>query len=584
MDRVTIYPGAIPLETDLLGTNKNVMIALSKLSAAMLGTGTVANGFAVAPTGPASLQVVAAPGEIYNLQNVDGTAYSSIAADTTHQVVKQGIALDATTLSCPAPTTSGQSINYLVEVAYQDLDANPVVLPYYNASNPSQAYSGPGNNGVAQNTARRGTAAIQVKAGASATTGSQVTPSPDAGYIGLYVVTVAFGQTTITAGSINQYSGAPLLPSGLLQAIQTAATTGATDIGAANAYAANFTPAITQLSDKMVLCIKATNANTTASTFTPAPGVIAAAPIVGGNHAALQGGEIVPTGDVWLQWNSSVGAGSWILIDSTGGAMQVAPGTKSQHAAQIQQVGHGQCRLGIVNATSIKLSPCNGNNLVIAGVPRQIPAAGVTLTNGGMGINTLYYIYAYWTGSAIALEFSATGHSVDATTGIEIKTGDASRTLVGMVYVNGSAQFADGPAARLVASYFNRRTVGGNVTSSGVLSFSGTSNSEISTGVRILFLNWDNEAVDVKATGQYTNNTATQSVTIQAYVDAAPYGNISASYIPANGVGMAYASSNSLTPAGAYLTEGFHTASIYGSVTANTGSSTQLAHSIVTRI
>jgi hypothetical protein len=211
MDRVTIYPGAIPLETDLLSTNKNVMIALSKLSAAMLGTGTIANGFAVTPTGPASLQVVAAPGEIYSLQNVDGTAYSSLAADTAHQIVKQGVVLDPTTLSCAAPTTSGQSINYLVEVAYQDLEAIPVVLPYYNATNPSQAYSGPGNNGVAQYTQRKGAALVQVKAGASATTGSQVTPAPDVGYVGLYVVTVAFGQTTITSGNISQAASAPLI-------------------------------------------------------------------------------------------------------------------------------------------------------------------------------------------------------------------------------------------------------------------------------------------------------------------------------------------------------------------------------------
>lgn len=338
MDRVTIYPGAIPLETDLLGTNKNVMVALSKLSAAMLGTGTIANGFVVTPTGPASLQVVAAPGEIYSLQNVDGTAYSSIAADTTHQIVKQGILLDSSTLSCPAPTTSGQSINYLIEVAYQDLDSNPVVLPYYNASNPSQAYSGPANSGVAQNTSRKGVAVIQVKAGASAATGSQVTPAPDAGYIGLYVVTVAFGQTTITSGNISQYSGAPMLPSGLLQAMQNGATTGATDIGIANAYAANFTPAITALTDKMIVCIKAANANTTASTFTPAPGVIAPAPIVGGAHAALQGGEIIATGDLWLQWNNSVGAGSWILIDGTGGAVQVPNGSQSRHAVAIGQL------------------------------------------------------------------------------------------------------------------------------------------------------------------------------------------------------------------------------------------------------
>jgi hypothetical protein len=270
------------------------------------------------------------------------------------------------------------------------------------------------------------------------------------------------------------------------------------------------------------------------------------------------------------------------------GSITPVKGVQNQVLSAIKNViaktGHGQCRLGIVSATSIKLSPCDGNNLIINGVPRQIPAAGVTLSNAGMGTNALYYIYAAWTGSAIGLEFDTVGHSIDAVTGVEVKTGDATRTLVGMVYVNGSAQFGDGPAARLVASWFNRRSVGGNVTSSGTLSFSTVSNTEISTGVRILFLNWANEAVDVKVTGQYTNTTATQSVSIQSYVDASPYGNVCASYIPANGVGMAYVTANSLTPAGAYLAEGFHTASVYGAVTANTGSSNQLAHSIVTRI
>ena len=83
MDRQIVYPGAIPLETDLLNTNKNAMIGLSKLAAAILGTSTFLNGLACTPTGPASLQVYVAPGEIYSLQNIDGTAYSSIAADTT---------------------------------------------------------------------------------------------------------------------------------------------------------------------------------------------------------------------------------------------------------------------------------------------------------------------------------------------------------------------------------------------------------------------------------------------------------------------------------------------------------------------
>jgi|SRR5450830_29314 len=211
MDRQIIYPGQIPLETDLLNTNKNVMIGMAKLAAAILGITTQVNGLACVPNSPAALNVIVNPGEIYSLQNIDGTAYSSLAADTTHTILKQGILLDAVTLAAPAPATAGQSINYLVQAAYLDSDSSPVVLPYYNASNPSQAYSGPANAGTTNNTIRKGLCNVTIKAGIAASTGSQTTPAPDAGYVGLYSVTVANGQTSIVAGNIAALSTAPIM-------------------------------------------------------------------------------------------------------------------------------------------------------------------------------------------------------------------------------------------------------------------------------------------------------------------------------------------------------------------------------------
>lgn len=211
MKRQIIYPGQIPLETDLLGAQKNTMIALSKLTAAIIGTATQVNGLACAPNSPAALNVVIAPGEIYSLQNIDGTAYSSIAADTAHSIMKQGILLDAVTLACAAPGTAGQSINYLIQAAFSEVDSGAVVLPYYNASNPSTAYSGPAGAGTTNNTVRDGTVVLSAKAGISAATGSQVTPAADAGYTGLYVVTVANGQTTITSGNISTLASAPIM-------------------------------------------------------------------------------------------------------------------------------------------------------------------------------------------------------------------------------------------------------------------------------------------------------------------------------------------------------------------------------------
>lgn len=211
VDRQIVYSGAIPLDTDQLSQNKNTMIGLGMALQAILGTVTLFDGLACTPTGPASLQVLVGPGSVYAVENVDSTAYGSVGSDTTHQIVKQGINLGTLTLNCPAPGTTGQSINYLIQSAYQDTDTGSTVLPYYNSSNPAVAYNGPGNSGTSQNTVRQGQCLVAVKAGVAATTGSQTTPAPDAGYTGLWVVTVANAQTTITSGNISLDSGAPFI-------------------------------------------------------------------------------------------------------------------------------------------------------------------------------------------------------------------------------------------------------------------------------------------------------------------------------------------------------------------------------------
>lgn len=150
----------------------------------------------------------------------------------------------------------------------------------------------------------------------------------------------------------------------------------ALDTGTANTYKADYTPVVKTLVDGMVLKVKALNANTTASTFTPANGVIAAAAIVGLGHSALQGGEIVANGDIWLQWNSSIGGGSWVLVANSGGAMQVASATKSQHAVQLAQV---QSLI-----TNMQLFTASGSFTVPSNVTKvKYRAVGVGAGGGG---------------------------------------------------------------------------------------------------------------------------------------------------------------------------------------------------------
>jgi hypothetical protein len=122
-----------------------------------------------------------------------------------------GINTTPTSFNVAAPASSGQSVNYLIEAAFQETDTNPVVLPYYNAANPAQSFSGPANTNTAQNTKRVQLVQLQLKIGIPANTGSQLTPAPDNGWVGLYQIVVGFGQTTVAASAISALPTAPFL-------------------------------------------------------------------------------------------------------------------------------------------------------------------------------------------------------------------------------------------------------------------------------------------------------------------------------------------------------------------------------------
>ena len=215
MDRQIVWPGAIPLETDILNTNRNAMVALGRLAMDVLGSGTLASGLACTPTAVPSMVVNIGPGAIYSLQNVDNTAYSSLAANTADQTVKQGIVLASanTQLAMSAPATSGYSVIYLIEAAYSEVDSGAVTLPFYNSASPAIPFSGPANNGQPSYTKRAGTVNVQAKAGLGAS--SPAAPAVDTGFIPLYYVTIAYGQTAITALNIALAPGAPFLNAGL---------------------------------------------------------------------------------------------------------------------------------------------------------------------------------------------------------------------------------------------------------------------------------------------------------------------------------------------------------------------------------
>ena len=211
MDRQIVYPGSIPLDTDLLSAQRNTMVALGYLAQMVLGTSSVVDGLACAPTQPTSMSVTVGPGSITQFSVIDATAYGSLPALPTNPLVKIGVNISSTSFALSAPTASGQVISYLIEASLLESDGGATVLPYYNTQNPAVPFSGPGNDGGVQMTERLQTVQLALKPGPAVAIGGQNVPAVDAGWVGLFVVDVTYGQQAVTAANIMTLPTAPFV-------------------------------------------------------------------------------------------------------------------------------------------------------------------------------------------------------------------------------------------------------------------------------------------------------------------------------------------------------------------------------------
>ena len=414
MNRHLVYPGQIPLETDLLNVARDAYMGLAKLAEGLLGSNPVIAGFAVTPTSPASMTVSIAPGQIYSRQVLDASDFSSLGEDTS-SVVKQGLMLTALTPavgSFAAPATAGQAVNYLVQIGYLSADTGATVLPYFNSSNPTMAWTGPDNSGSSQATVRADLAVVSVLAGAAATSGTQTTPTPNSGCVGAYVITVANGQGTITSDNIAVYSTASFLgnqPAGFslnsMAPLASPALTGnptaptqtpgdnsgklastayadaaaqktggafAVDSGTANALTVTLSPAPVSLAALLgqPLRIKKGGADNTGAVTLNVNG-LGAVEVPHADYSALTAGEL-PAGGVF----TVVYDGSKFALQSVGyqPATPAAVVAEAESAAQAAGGGYG-VDSGAVNALVIALSPAPASQAALTGLPLRIKVA-----------------------------------------------------------------------------------------------------------------------------------------------------------------------------------------------------------------
>ena len=225
---------------------------------------------------------------------------------------------------------------------------------------------------------------------------------------------------------------------------------------------------------------------------------------------------ITPGGSATINAKASLvlapGMAVAIFSDGTNYSAMVVP-------ADVPSTGAG--RLTYVSSTQIKFAPYNGQWVKVGGVWRQIPSAGVTggttgvYVNGASGqnlVNNMYWVYLWDNAGTPTVDYSPNvGHATSSTAGnigTEIKSGDDSRSLIGLVHVDSSLHFNDSAGFRGVASWSNRCLK--SVQGASTVGTSGTSTSwaEISTASRVLLLSFADDTVFVTLHGAGAHATA----------------------------------------------------------------------------
>lgn len=271
--------------------------------------------------------------------------------------------------------------------------------------------------------------------------------------------------------------------------------------------------------------------------------------------------------------NATAAAGDkWEFEAITTSTYKVHITKKDGTAVAVNTVGvYGQCRL-TKSGANLLLKPSGGNLLTINGTPQIVPDAGVTLSPTGLTAG-FYYIYAYMNSSTMTLEASTTARATSTTAGnkgVEIKSGDNTRTLVGAAYSTTST-FTDLLNSRSVISWFNRRNVTGRYFLTTTRTTTSTSIAEINSEARVYFITWSDEAVHATANGSASNSTAFQDTRMAIGWDGVSVlGGIS---MQANTTATSINSlaATSISDAGTLTEAAIHYVVLGGAVSANTG-------------
>lgn len=205
-------------------------------------------------------------------------------------------------------------------------------------------------------------------------------------------------------------------------------------------------------------------------------------------------------------------------IEVAGGEITSLTSYEGEISVAVTALINGQCKL-TKSGTDLKLLPWDGNSLVINGAARAVPAAGVTLAPTGLTPDTTYFLYASWSGAAIALEASTTAYAVH-TDGTPIKSGDATRALVGQARIITGPAWVDTDAQRGVRSWANDPGVAGRANLTADRTTTSTSFVALHAEIQVDLLLWANEQLHAACAGEVSCSVETQGPLTGISVDS----------------------------------------------------------------
>jgi hypothetical protein len=281
----------------------------------------------------------------------------------------------------------------------------------------------------------------------------------------------------------------------------------------------------------------------------------------GGNRLIVNGAQQqIPSGGVLMTATSSIA-----LVAATFYYIYAALFSTSVTGAANN--GSGLVRLAVSSTSEL----VTGNTANIAGVVGTTEANGnfvVTVIDGThIDLQGSAFAHTYVSGGAVSglvLEGSTTAH-VTGANGVEVKSGDASRTLVGAAFMDTGPAFADSDGKRFVLSWFNRRGKRSREAFSVARTTSSTTLVELNTEIRSSFISWSNEEVAFSASGFTTNSGASTNTTAAAF-DSTTSGEPESSTVTGAGPSNLYGRKTGLTE------NAVHFATLLGAVGGSTGS------------